>query len=85
MGIDHGRAHILMAQQFLDGPDVVAVLKEVGRKRMAVRISILPMKCPLSRFIIVTIRFMENTARSFAGYGDTRAIKSLLSSVMKSR
>jgi hypothetical protein len=52
---------------------------------MPVLIRILPMKGRQSAFIIITIRFMENTARSFAGYGATQAIKSSLSSVMKSR
>ncbi len=33
--IDHGGAHILMAKQLLDGPNVVPVLKEMSCKRMA--------------------------------------------------
>jgi hypothetical protein len=57
----------------------------MGHKRMAVLISILPMKGPQSPFIIITIRFMENTAYSFAGYDATPVIKWLLSFVMKSR
>jgi len=32
MGIDHGRAHIRVAQELLDGPDVVAIFQEVGGK-----------------------------------------------------
>jgi len=35
VGVDHGGAHILVAEQFLDGADVVAILEEVGGKRMA--------------------------------------------------
>jgi hypothetical protein len=57
----------------------------MSRKGMPVLISILPMKGPQSPFIIVTIRFMANTAHSFAGCGDTQVIKLSLSSVMKSR
>src|SRR3990170_2454569 len=34
MSIDHGGVHILMAEQFLDGPDVITVLNQVRGKRM---------------------------------------------------
>jgi len=34
MGVDHGRAHIPVTQQFLNGADVVTVLQEVRRKRV---------------------------------------------------
>lgn len=34
MGVDHGGAHILMAQQLLDGADVLAPLQQVGGKRV---------------------------------------------------
>jgi hypothetical protein len=57
----------------------------MGGKAVAVLISILPMKGLRSPFIIVTIRFMENMASSFAGYDGTQAIKSSLSSMMKYR
>jgi hypothetical protein len=29
VGVDHRGAHVPMAEQFLDGPDVVALLQEV--------------------------------------------------------
>ena len=32
MRIDHGRVHVPVAQQLLDGADVVAVLEQVGRE-----------------------------------------------------
>ncbi len=32
MRVNHRRAHVLMAEQFLDGPDVVALLQEMGRE-----------------------------------------------------
>jgi len=35
VGVDHGGAHILVAEQFLDGTDVAAILEEVRGKRMA--------------------------------------------------
>jgi len=34
-GVDHRRFHVLMAEQLLDGADVVVVLKQVGGKAMA--------------------------------------------------
>ena len=34
MRVDHGRADVLMAQQFLDRPNIIAVLKQMGGKRM---------------------------------------------------
>ena len=39
MGIDHGGAHILMAKQFLDLPDVIAVVQRVGGERMPQRVA----------------------------------------------
>jgi hypothetical protein len=76
MQVSRGGLEVAMAQQELDGADVDPCFQQMGGEAMSVRIRILPMKCPRSPFIIVTIRFMENTASSFAGYGDTRAIKS---------
>jgi hypothetical protein len=37
--IDHRRAHVLVAQELLSGPNVVAILKEVRRKRMTERMA----------------------------------------------
>ena len=34
MGIDHGRTDVLMPKEFLDRPDIVAVLKQMGGKGM---------------------------------------------------
>ena len=34
MAVDHGRGQILVAKEFLDGADVVAVLEEMGCKGM---------------------------------------------------
>ena len=39
MGIDHRGADILMSEEFLDGPDVVPVFKEMGPERMAERMA----------------------------------------------
>jgi hypothetical protein len=74
MGVDHGGADIAMAKEFLNGANVVTRFQEMCGEGMAVLISIVPMKGLQSPFIIVTIRFMENRAPSFAGYGATRAI-----------
>ncbi len=35
VGVDHGGAHIFVTEEFLDGADVVAVLKKVGSEGMA--------------------------------------------------
>src|SRR2546425_506667 len=35
MGVDHGGGDVAVAEQLLDGSDVVAALQKVGRKRMA--------------------------------------------------
>ena len=34
MGVNHRRAHILVAQQLLDRPNVIPILQQVGSKRM---------------------------------------------------
>ena len=39
MGIDHGGAHILMAKQFLDRLDVIAVVQQVGGEGMPSRVA----------------------------------------------
>ena len=85
MRVNHRGADILMAEELLDRANIIAVFQKVGRKRMAVLINILPMKGRRSPFIIITIRFMENTANSFAGYDGTQVIKLSLSSVTKCR
>ena len=35
MGVDHGGFDVFVAEEFLDGSDVVAVLEEVGGEGMA--------------------------------------------------
>jgi hypothetical protein len=35
MGIDHGRAEVLVAEQFLNGTDIVAGFEEVGGEAVA--------------------------------------------------
>ena len=39
MGVDHRRAHVLMAQQLLDRPNIIPVLQQVGRKGVAKRMA----------------------------------------------
>ena len=34
MGVNHRRLDIGMAQQFLHGPDILAILQKMGRERM---------------------------------------------------
>ena len=35
MGVDHRRLHVLVPKQFLNGPNIVAVLEQVRRKGVA--------------------------------------------------
>ena len=39
MGVDHGGADVFVAEELLDGTDVVAVFQEVGRERVAQRVA----------------------------------------------
>jgi hypothetical protein len=39
MGVEHRGCDVLVAQELLDGADVVAVLKEMGRERVAERMA----------------------------------------------
>ena len=55
VGVDHGRADVSVAQQFLHGPDVVVVLQQVGGKRVAKSIRILLMNRPRYGFRTATI------------------------------
>jgi hypothetical protein len=34
MGVNHGRADVVVAKEFLDGPDVVSVFQQVGGERV---------------------------------------------------
>jgi len=38
VGVDHGGLHILVTEQFLDGPNVIAILQKVGGEGMAKRV-----------------------------------------------
>ena len=39
MGIDHRSLYVRVAEQFLNGPDVITVLKQVGRERVPQRMT----------------------------------------------
>jgi len=39
VGVDHGRADVGVAQEFLDGTDVVTVFKELGGKGVSERVA----------------------------------------------
>jgi hypothetical protein len=39
MRVNHGRAHVLVSQQFLNGPNVIAILQQMSRKRMSQRMT----------------------------------------------
>ncbi len=47
MGVDHGCLHILMSENFLDGPNIVTILQQVRSKRVWYAIPI-PPKTPHS-------------------------------------
>ena len=55
--VNHRRADVAVAEQLLDGPDVVAGFEQVGCEGMAQRILTLPMNRPQPSFSTVTIRF----------------------------
>jgi len=38
MRVDHGRAHVAVAKEFLDRADVVTILEQVNRERMPQRV-----------------------------------------------
>jgi hypothetical protein len=59
--VDHRGAHVTMPQQFLHGPDVVAVFEQVRGKRVPQRILTLPMNRLLRSFTTVTIPSTANT------------------------
>ena len=61
MQVDHRGRDVAMPEQFLHGPDVVAVFQQMGREGMTERILTLPMNRPPSSFTTVTIRFTANT------------------------
>ena len=58
VGINHGRTHIAMPEQFLDRSDVVPGLEQMGREAVPQRILTLPMNQahPPPPFTTVTIR-----------------------------
>ena len=60
MRVNHRRRDAGVAEQFLDGPDVIPVLEQVGRKRVSQRIHTLPMNRAPRLFTIVTIRSTAN-------------------------
>lgn len=39
MSLDHGRTDVLMPKELLDRPDIIAVLKPMGGKRMPERVA----------------------------------------------
>jgi len=75
MGVNHRGAYILVPEKFLDRTNIIAVFEQVGGKGMAVLISLLPMKGLELPFIIIILRFMENTVNSFVDYDATPVIK----------
>ncbi len=39
MGVNHGRAHILVPEQFLNRADVIAIFKQMGGKGLPKRVA----------------------------------------------
>lgn len=50
--IDHGRFHVAVAQQLLDGSDVIVGLKQLGRKAVAAGGTVLPLLRPWTRILL---------------------------------
>jgi len=55
VGIDHRGADVLVAEQLLDGADVVALLQQVGGEGVPQPVRILLMNPPVFEFATVTI------------------------------
>ena len=55
VGVDHRGAHVAVAEELLDGADVVTILEEVRGKRMAQLVRILLMNRLVFGFVTVTI------------------------------
>ena len=48
MGVDHRRAHVRVAQQLMDGPTIIPVLQQVGRKGVTKRMTACRLLSPVS-------------------------------------
>ena len=42
VSVDHGRADVVVAQELLDRPDVVAIFQQMGGERVAKRVTVYP-------------------------------------------
>jgi len=63
VGVDHSGAHIAVAEEFLNRTDVIAILKEVGSKRLSQGVIILLTNSLSRRFITDITRFMERKSK----------------------
>ena len=59
VGVDHGRAHIAMAEQLLDGADVVAVFQHVGSEGMPHGVGVTGLVMPAAMAALRTARWMR--------------------------
>jgi len=71
MGVDHRRAHVLVAQQLLDRPNIIPIFKQVGRKGVAKRMAAcrLADPCFQSGFLEAALQdgFVQVVPALFAG------------------
>jgi hypothetical protein len=78
MGIDHGRADILVPKEFLDGADVIACFKQMRGKRMSegVTTDMLNYACTADCFLDAPLknRLMSVMPPLFAGLGVLPAV-----------
>jgi hypothetical protein len=63
VGVDHRRADVLVAHEFLDRADVVAALQEVRRERMAQGVGVAILAIPAARTAARTARWMTVSCR----------------------
>jgi hypothetical protein len=74
VGVEHRRLDIFVTQEFLDGSDIIAVLQQMGGKRMAARIATLLIARQYFRSVTPTIPFSDrrlNWSEGFASRPQT--------------
>src|SRR5262245_65259749 len=69
VGIDHGGLHILVPEQFLHGPNIVAGFQQLRGEAVPEGISTLLIIRRSSVFAITTIPSLAKRSKSSGGYG----------------
>jgi hypothetical protein len=72
--VAHRRTDVFMAQEFLDGPDIIAIFQQMGSKRMPARIATLLIARQYFRSVTPTIPLSDrrlNWSEGFASRPQT--------------